>query len=362
TPLNVNAQEVVRQLRRREDRARLAQEVFGARLVSRKVARAEVRQYERTHACLRRHARGHARRRVRAADGERFVCLGEGRFVYEQVCVAREFDGAAAVGRVCAVDDRAPALCWAAEVRAVERATVGERDALAALESAVERAGRYAEFPRLLNVEVAGAILLRHAEAEGGQAVLERRAGDHELLVLEDQSFTDLSDSERVIRLKLSATADLAHVVGERARAVYVNGARVRGHAAGREQAHQPEHVVAVHVRDEDARDLTDIQFAAKQLVLRALAAVEEPDLGALRRSQCDARNVSRARRHARARPKESYPQSSVLSSQFSVFETVRSSRFSFPADVSVASNPEAPGLERVFFGVGDADARACGD
>ena len=239
---------------------------------------------------------------MRTANGEGFVRLGEGRLVYEQVCVAREFDCAAAVGRVRAIDDRAPALRGAAEVRAVECATVGERDALAALESAVERAGRDAEFPRLLNVEVAGAILLRHAEAEGGQAVLERRAGDYELLVLEDQSFTDLSDSERVIRLKLSATADLAHVVGERARAVYVNGARVRGHAAGREQAHQPEHVVAVHVRDEDARDLTDIQVAAQQLVLRALAAVEEPDLGALRRSQCDARNVSRARRHARAR------------------------------------------------------------
>src|SRR2546430_1780376 len=83
--------------------------------------------------------------------------------------LAGEFDCAAAVGRVRAIDDRAPALRGAAEVRAVECATVGERDALAALESAVERAGRDAEFPRLLNVEGAWAILLRHAEAEGGQ-------------------------------------------------------------------------------------------------------------------------------------------------------------------------------------------------
>jgi hypothetical protein len=60
----------------------------------------------------------------------------------------------------------------------------------------------------------------------------------------------------------------------------------VRGHAAGREQSHQPEHVVAVHVRDEDARYLADVQVAPEQLVLRALAAVEEPHLAALRGPQ----------------------------------------------------------------------------
>ena len=69
-----------------------------------------------------------------------------------------------------------------------------------------------------------------------------------------------------------------------RARAVDVDAARVRGHAAGREQPHQPEDVVAVHVRDEDARDLADVQVAAQELVLRPLAAVEEPHLAALRR------------------------------------------------------------------------------
>src|SRR2546423_12377633 len=57
-------------------------------------------------------------------------------------------------------------------------------------------------------------------------------------------------------------------------------------------------------------------------------------------------------------------PKKVIRKVQFSVFsfqflETVRSSRFSLPADVSVVLDPEAPGLERIFLCVGDADARA---
>src|SRR6185369_7838911 len=98
------------------------------------------------------HARGHRGGRVRASDCESFVHFGEGRLVYEKVCVEREFDGRAAVGRVRAVDDDAALQVRAAKVRAVEGASVFERDALAAFQFAVERAGRYAEFLRALNV------------------------------------------------------------------------------------------------------------------------------------------------------------------------------------------------------------------
>src|SRR5947207_9196464 len=57
-------------------------------------------------------------------------------------------------------------------------------------------------------------------------------------------------------------------------------------------------------------------------------------------------------------------PKKVIRKIQFPVFsfqflETVRRSRLSLPADVSVSLEPEAPGLERVLFGVADTDARA---
>ena len=140
--------------------------------------------------------------------------------------------------------------------------------------------------------------------------MLERRAGDGVLLVLEDLPFLDRVDFERVRSMELRAAAHVAHVLREAARAVERDGAGVAGHAAGREQSHQPVDVVAVHVRDEDARDLADVEVAAQELVLRALAAVEEPHLGALRRPQRHARDVARPGRHPGACSEKCYPQS----------------------------------------------------
>src|SRR5215213_9124629 len=146
--LHVNAQEVARHLRLCEDGARLAQKVFGLGLVAGEVARAEVRDEQLPRARLGGDARGHRRGRVRAPDREPFVNFGEGRLVYEKVCAARQLDRRAAVGRVGAVDDDPPPQVRAEEVRALERAAVVERDALAAFEFSVERAGLYAEFLR----------------------------------------------------------------------------------------------------------------------------------------------------------------------------------------------------------------------
>src|ERR1051325_10356473 len=197
--LHVNAEEVARHLRLGEDLARLTQEVFGLRLVAGEVARAEVGNEYLARARLTRDAPGHRRGRVRASDCESFVGFGEGRLMYEQVCVARELDGGAAVGRVRAVDDHAAPQVGAAEVRALERAPVFERDALAAFKFSVERARRDAEFLRALNVEVAGAVFLRDPVAEGREPVLERRARDRVLVVLEDRALFDLVDFERVV-------------------------------------------------------------------------------------------------------------------------------------------------------------------
>ena len=139
--------------------------------------------------------------------------------------------------------------------------------------------------------------------------MFERRAVDRVLVVLEDQARLDRVDFERVRRVQLRAATDFVHVLFESARAVETYAAHVAGHPAGREQSHQSVNVVAVQVRDEDARDLADVDVASEELMLRALAAVEEPDLAALLRPQRDARDVSRARRHSGTRSKKSNSQ-----------------------------------------------------
>ena len=54
---------------------------------------------------------------------------------------------------------------------------------------------------------------------------------------------------------------------------------------AGGKETGQSEKVVAVKVCNEDAADLRDAQGAAQDLVLRAFAAIEQPDFRALRQA-----------------------------------------------------------------------------
>jgi hypothetical protein len=81
---------------------------------------------------------------------------------------------------------------------AFDDATVVERDGLAALEATVERTRRDAECGGSLRVEMSGAIFLRDAVAEGGQAVPQRLAGDSVLAVLENFSGFDRVDAQLV--------------------------------------------------------------------------------------------------------------------------------------------------------------------
>jgi hypothetical protein len=53
--------------------------------------------------------------------------------------------------------------------------------------------------------------------------------------------------------------------------------------------------MVAVHVGDENAPQLGHAQRAAQKLVLSTLAAVEQPELGALGEAQGDRRHISGA-------------------------------------------------------------------
>jgi hypothetical protein len=65
--------------------------------------------------------------------------------------------------------------------------------------------------------------------------------------------------------------------------------------------------VIAMQVRDQNTCDLTDIEVAANELVLRAFAAVEKPDFAALFQAERDRRYVACSRRHAGAGPEKGY-------------------------------------------------------
>jgi hypothetical protein len=100
---------------------------------------------------------------------------------------------------------------------------------------------------------------------------------------------------------------DVADVSLKAARAINIYALGMARHSGGSQQPDEAEEMVAVQVRDKDARDLADLQITFEKLVLRALAAVKEPDLRSLRRAQSHARDVARARRHTGTCSEESY-------------------------------------------------------
>ena len=77
---------------------------------------------------------------------------------------------------------------------------------------------------------------------------------------------------------------------------------RRAGQAASSQQSHQSEEMIAVQVRDEDARDVAELERRVLELMLRAFAAIKQPHFGALRQAQRHAGNIARLGRDARTR------------------------------------------------------------
>jgi len=67
------------------------------------------------------------------------------------------------------------------------------------------------------------------------------------------------------------------------------------GEAQAGQKARQSVDVVAMHVADEDAPQLGHAQRAAQELMLRALATVEQPELSPLRQAEGHRRDIAGA-------------------------------------------------------------------
>ena len=133
--------------------------------------------------------------------------------------------------------------------------------------------------------------------------MFQRLAGDAEIFFAVDEAGFDRVYFERVGECGARDSAAHAHVLFETVRAVEMYLLRLSRKPAGGEQPHQAEEMIAVQVCDEDAADLADLERRALQLLLRALAAIEQPHFAALRQPERHARNIARPRRHARTRP-----------------------------------------------------------
>ena len=240
-----------------------------------------------------RHARGHHGRRMEAAMGEFLIAAGIGRFVNQNIDTLRQLDSAPAVGGIRAIGDASPGNVRPAEIPPIKLASIVERDALASLEPAVQSAWGNAHRHGFFDIESAGAVSLDDAIAEGLDAMLERLATDREFIVLKDRARFNRLSLRPVGKVCLGLARHISHVLFESGRAINIYAARMTRHSGGSQQPDQAEEVIAVHVRDEDAPDLADLQIALDELVLCAFATIEEPHLGSLGQAQGDARNVA---------------------------------------------------------------------
>lgn len=83
-------------------------------------------------------------------------------------------------------------------------------------------------------------------------------------------------------------------------RAIDINLTHGSRKAATGKQAHQAKDVIAVHVGNENAADLTGSQVTAQQLVLGGFTAVKEPNFLALGQPQSHTGNIACAGGHPR--------------------------------------------------------------
>lgn len=244
---------------------------------------------------------GDSRGRVCAAAREFNVLLGERRFVYQRVGVARQLDCAFAVSGVGAVSEDAPALVLFAKLRGINRAPIGERHAFAALETPEQRTFGNADFAREFDEKATAPVTFAHAITEGRNAMTERATLDRKLVVLENRAGFDFvyAYAVGIVCVVVRRLATSAQESFETGGTVDVNFAARAAEFAAREQAGQAVKVIAVKVCDEDAANLRDAQGASENLMLRAFTAIEQPKVRPLRQTQSDRRNVARSRRDA---------------------------------------------------------------
>ncbi len=256
--------------------------------------------HPRRQGCLGRHRAGG----MLPGEGQLRLPVGEGGFVDQQVRAAGQLHRRLAEHGVGAVHHAAARPLRSAELPAVDHPPIGQGHPPAGLQFGVDRPRRNAEGAGPLHIEAARPGPAVHPVGVGRHPVGQAGAAHGEVVVVEQEltaagRFSHPMDAQRIADPGGGGAQHPLKVVAQGVRPIQIHaGAGARQPEAG-QQARQSEDVVAVHVGDEDPAQLAHPQFAAQELVLGGLAAVEQPELAALGQPQRHRRDIAGAGRHA---------------------------------------------------------------
>jgi len=283
----------------RENRPGFLQQILQNDIISRRVAGAEVGHQQRFNPGGKRHLRRHRGGGMEALKRHLRIDVGEGRLVYQNVCIPGELHCPLAENRIGTVNKFAADFRLAAEGRTVDNAAVLEGDNFSPFQLGVNGSGRNAQRLGFFHVETSGAILFFHPVAEGRDAVFQGAAADDIFVIFVNDAGLDGVDFDGVGKMGVGiadAGFDVPFQVG---RTVDIDAGSISRQTATRQQPHQSKNVVAVHMGDKNTVELANSEFAAEKLMLGALATVEQPDFRPLAGTQGDAGDVARSRRDA---------------------------------------------------------------
>jgi len=266
------AREVAGQDARREDRARLAQELIGHVLV----ARAEVREREPLDARLDRRAGGFDGRRVGPRDRLRMKLVEIARLVDQEIDAAGELRQRRTGPRVAAEDDRAAAMRRTDHLLASDRAAP-DLDRSFVEELPQERPGSDPHRLGALEVDIAPPLVLLHSVGEAHPDVLHPGGDDFEAVGGHHRAVVHLLDVDRVVDPPGEPREHL-EVLPRAERSVEAQRLRPAEQPHRSQEAGQTQDVVQMEVGEEDPVD-AEAGAASLKLPLRSLPAVEEDRL-----------------------------------------------------------------------------------
>ena len=213
---------------------------------------------------------------VEVLAGERFVAGTVGGVVVEDVHVLQQLSILRYHKRVGEVGVATRGIGWGSELLVWDYPSVGGGEVLSALD-ARDGVVRDAILLDAFALDVAVAGLFLKQESVAGNAVVERKGGDLYEAILENhgrQLAADGVDADvevPVLHEEVDLRLQNRLQIG---RNVEVDVVAAVVERQGREQAHQPEAVVAMGVADEDVVELPGVDLISYQLHLRALPAV----------------------------------------------------------------------------------------
>lgn len=126
----------------------------------------------------------------------------------------------------------------------------------------------------------------------------QRRTGNSELIVFKQQTGLNGMHFDGIGKMSLGIATRRSEKFIQLGRPIDVNPTGIARQSATCQQPHQPVGVIAVHVGDEDARNLAAPHIASQKLVLRAFATVEQPNLRSLWQAEGNAGDIARSGGH----------------------------------------------------------------